>query len=189
MAPVPRSSIEGVIWIWTATWGKVYCAPHLFPFGGMLPWKRQLKLKIGSSLCNVCNEHHMEHETWMPCLKAAAKQMWGDWYIHDAAASAWAEIHTQSSSYVQWICNHTCEMNIFSISWQIYLWHIYDTLLTFFSFCFYEHNTIIMKDEPHSLAGNIALAPPLHTLESQSSLHIYYSTWYYKVDPTWLSQS
>lgn len=137
MAPVPRSSIEGVIWIWTATWGKVYCAPHLFPFGGMLPWKRQLKLKIGSSLCNVCNEHHMEHETWMPCLKAAAKQMWGDWYIHDAAASAWAEIHTQSSSYVQWICNHTCEMNIFSISWQIYLWHIYDTLLTFFSFCFY----------------------------------------------------
>lgn len=65
MAPVPRTWLSNgrVIWIWTATQGKVHYAPHLFSFSGALPWKHQLKLKIWLSLRGVCNERQIEHCT------------------------------------------------------------------------------------------------------------------------------
>lgn len=145
--PRPRSWLSGgrVIWIWTATWGKVHYAPHLFPFSGVLPWKHQLKLKIWLSICGVCNEHQMEHCT-LGCHVWKQQQSTADvrWLTH-----SWHWLNVNCCLCLDALCtfssnngcNHMCLVYLYiTISvwkkclWQNgYLWYIYEVHWWLFS--------------------------------------------------------
>lgn len=122
----PRSwlSDRRVIRIWTATQGKVHYTPYLFPFSGMLPWKRQLKLKIWLSLCGVCNEHQMEQCThgchvWKQQQSAEdVRRMTLSWHRLNVSCCRRLVWNSQLSSlYTElqhWQCNDMCLVYLYA---------------------------------------------------------------------------